>query len=262
MRPFLCFLAVALTCARAEADAPNAIPVPAIDQAHMPWIDGEKLTYLVTWLGFDAAQGVFTAKWRADHWEYHLDLASRGTVNHIYPFTGQFWCILGATLPWRSIEYGEYRFEPQRTVKERTRIDYATKKATRENWAKGETKTYTVAEDSIDDIGTMLYHVRAASWQPNDQHTVYVYESNSEKQGEVTFAGRETRAFGAFPAQPLLKISMLPTAGTHHKGHLTIWMTDDARPCSRADTRPKMRVVVCRCLNETSITLSRRHSVI
>ena len=103
-------------------------------------------------------------------------------MNHIYPFTGQFWSILAPGLPWRSVEYGEYRFEPKRTIKERTRVDYAAKQATRENWSKGETKTFPIAESAVDDIGTMLYHVRAWPWQPGDKHTLYVYESNSEKQ--------------------------------------------------------------------------------
>ena len=65
--------------------------------------------------------------------EFHLDLASRGLVDDFYPFTGYFWCIL-APPPWRSVEYGEYRFEPKRTIKERTRIDYATHTGTREDW--------------------------------------------------------------------------------------------------------------------------------
>jgi hypothetical protein len=209
------------------ADPPPAVQTP-VDFAHLPWADGETATYLVTWETLEAAEGTFTARQKGDHWELRLDLASRGAVNAIYPFTGNFWCILDEA-PWRSVEYGEFRFEPKRTIKERTRIDYAAKLGTRENWAAGQTKTFPVDQPGIDDVGTMLYHLRAWPWQPGDKRTVYVYESNAEKQGEITCEGIETRAFGTWPAQPLLKISCLPTVGTHRRGHLTLWMTNDAR---------------------------------
>jgi uncharacterized protein DUF3108 len=228
MRVFLIAgLVVALGGLRAAADPPPAPQTP-VDFAHLPWADGETATYMVSWATLEAAEGIFTARLKGDHWEFHLDLASRGAVDEIYPFTGNFWCMLDEN-PWRSVEYGEYRFEPKRTIKERTRIDYAAQKGTRENWAKGETKTFPIDQPAIDDVGTMLYHLRAWPWKPGDKRTVYVYESNSEKQGEVTCVGVETRAFGTWPAQPLLKISCVPTVGTHKKGHLTLWMTDDAR---------------------------------
>jgi hypothetical protein len=205
-----------------------AAPSPPVDFAYLPWIDGEALTYLVSWAGFSAAQGTFTAKQKGAQWQFNLALASQGLVNSIYPFTGNFWSIL-AGAPWRSIEYGEYRFEPNRVIKERTRIDYATKQGTRERWVEGETKTFPITQTGVDDVGTMLYHIRAGAWKPGDKRTLYVYESNSEKQGEVVCEARETRAFGSWPAQPLLRLSLLPTVGTHHRGHLIMWMTDDAR---------------------------------
>ena len=212
------------------APAPPALetPLPPADMGHLPWADGETLTYLVSWTALNAAQGTFSAHNKGDHWEFNLDLASRGLVDEIYPFTGYFWALL-APAPWRSIEYGEYRFEYSRTIKERTRINYPGHLATREMWSEGKTKTFPIAEDAIDDIGTMLYHLRAYAWKPGDKRTLYVYESNSEKQGEVECQARETRAFGAWPAQPLLRIMAVPTVGTHHRGHLLLWMTDDAR---------------------------------
>jgi hypothetical protein len=214
-------------CLRAGAE--TAGPPPPVDLDHLPWADGEQVTYLVSWLGVDAAEGTFTARKVGDHWEFDLKLASQGMVDRIYPFTGNFWCIAAPSPPWRSVEYGEYRFEPRKTIKERTRIDYATRQGTRENWIKGETKVFPIDRDAVDDVGTMLYHVRAVAWQPGEKQTLYVYESNSEKQAEVTCEGRETRAFGTRPAAPMLKISLLPTVGTHRRGHLTLWMTDDAR---------------------------------
>jgi len=202
--------------------------LPPVDMGHLPWADGETLTYLVSWTALDAAQGTFSAHNKGDHWEFNLQLASCGVVNDIYPFTGYFWSLLAAA-PWRSIEYGEYRFEYSRTIKERTRINYPGHLATREMWGQGKTKTFSIAEDAIDDVGTMLYHLRAYTWKPGDKRTLYVYESNSEKQGEVECQARETRAFGSWPAQPLLRILAVPTIGTHHRGHLLLWMTDDAR---------------------------------
>ena len=202
---------------------------PAVDLHYLPWTDGESLTYLVSLAGLEAAQGTFVARKKGDHWEFQLALVSRGLVDKAYPFTGAFWSIMAANSPWRSVEYGEYRFEPGRTIKERTRIDYAQHQGTRENWIKDESKTFSITQDAVDDVGSMLYHLRAATWEPGDKRTLYVYESNSEKQAEVTCQARETRAFGTWPAQPLLRLEALPTKGTRRRGSLVIWITDDAR---------------------------------
>ena len=211
----------------APAEPPPA-PLPAVDFHHLPWGDGESLTYLVCLGSFEAAQGTFTALKKSDHWEFKLAMVSRGLVQDTYPFTSSFWSILGPA-PWRSVEYGEYRFEPSRTIKERTRIDYAQHQGTRENWVKNETKVFTITADSVDDIGSLLYHIRALDWKPGDKRTFFVYESNSEKQSEVECLGRETHAYGTWPAQPLLRIRAVPTKGTRRKGSLTIWITDDTR---------------------------------
>jgi hypothetical protein len=212
----------------APIPAPTPHPAPPVDFAHLPWTDGERLTYLVSWGGLEAAQGVFLARDKGAHWIFHLTLASRGMVDAIYPFSGTFWSILTKN-PWRSIEYGEFRFEPHRLIKERTLIDYDTKQGTRERWVEGTTKTFPITQDAIDDVGTMLYHLRAGPWKPGDKRTIYVYESNSQKQAEAECQAREIRGFGIWPAQPVLRLSVLPTVGTHRKGHLTLWMTDDAR---------------------------------
>ena len=217
-----------LSSRAATVPAPAVFPSPPVDLAHVPWADGESLTYLVSWETLPAAQGTFTAHQKGGRWEFDLDLASRGVVDTVYPFTGNFWCLL-AGASWRSVEYGEFRFEPRRTIKERTRIDYAAKQGSRENWIDGKTKTFPVDQPDVDDVGTMLYHIRTGTWKPGDKRTLYVYESAAEKQAEAECQGRETRAFGSWPAQPLLKISVLPTVGTHHRGHLVLWMTDDAR---------------------------------
>jgi hypothetical protein len=209
------------------AGAPAAGPAP-VDFNRLPWADGEALTYLISWGALEAAQGTFVASDKAGHWEFKLALASRGLVDEFYPFTGTFWCIL-APPPWRSVEYGEYRFEPRRTIKERTRIDYSRHRGTREIWMEGKTKTFPIAEEAVDDVGTMLYHLRAGDWKPGDRRLLHVYESDSEKEALAECQARETRAFGIWPRQPLLRIEVLPGKGTHHRGSLMLWLTDDAR---------------------------------
>jgi len=207
---------------------PPPIPSPPVDFNHLPWTNGEALTYNISWGSFEAAQGTFVSRDKGDHWEFELTLASRGFVDDFYPFTGFFWSLVGKP-NWRSIEYSEYRFEPKRTIRERDRIDYTKLLGTRENWTVGETKTFPITDDSVDDVGSMLYHLRAIPWKIGERRTLFVYENGSEKQGNVTCQARETKAFGIWPAQPLLRIQALPGKGTHHHGGLTLWQTDDAR---------------------------------
>jgi len=231
--PFLAALlgvALGLSPARLPAAGPTPAPISAapVDFKHLPWTDGEALTYLISLSAFEAAQGTFVARNRGDHWEFNLALASRGLVDDFYPFTGTFWCILAPSL-WRSVEYGEYRFEPRRTIRERTRIDYLQHHGTREIWTTGKTKTFPIAEEAVDDIGTMLYHLRTGVWNPGDRRVFHVYESDSEKEALAECQARESRAFGIWASQPLLRIVVLPGKGTHHRGGLMLWLTDDAR---------------------------------
>jgi hypothetical protein len=211
------------------APAPSPGAVPPVDFHHLPWKNGEALTYLVAWGSLDAAEGTFSAHEKSGHWEFDLKLASLGLVDDFYPFSGYFWCVLDAPPTWRSVEYGEFRFEPKKTIKEQTQIDYAAHQGTREIWIEGKSKKFPVAEDSIDDVGTMLYHIRAIDWKPGDRRVLHVYESDSEKEALVECQARETRAWGIWPSQALLKLVALPGKGTHHRGGLTMWMTDDAR---------------------------------
>jgi hypothetical protein len=213
-----------LVTTRAETEPPP----PAIDFKHLPWSDGEALTYLVSWEGLNAAEATFVARDKGSHWEFHLTLASRGWVNDFYPFTGYFWCVL-APPPWRSVEYGEYRFEPRRMIKEQTRIDYPQHQGTYSNWIDGKTKTFPVTSSDLDDVGTMLYRLRAINWKPGDKAVLHVYESGKEKEALIDCQARETRAFGTWPSQPLLRVQALPGKGTHHHGGLMLWMTDDPR---------------------------------
>ncbi len=214
-----------------KAPAPEPPPPPQlapVDFKRLPWRSGEALTFLITMSSFKAAQGTFTATEKGSGWEFKLELASQGLVQEFYPFTGSFWCIL-AKGPWRSLEYGEYRFEPGLTIQERTRINYGARQATREFWSEGKTKVFPISQPAIDDVGTMLYHMRAVPWKIGEKRTVFVYEHNSEKQGVVVCEARESRAFGIWPKQPLLRIAALPGKGTHRGGKLVFWITDDVR---------------------------------
>jgi hypothetical protein len=75
----------------------------------------------------------------------------------------------------------------------------------------------------------MLYHLRVGPWKVGDRRTNFVYESDSEKQANATCDAIETKAFGTWPAQSLIKLTLLPGLGTHHRGGLVLWMTNDAR---------------------------------
>jgi hypothetical protein len=75
----------------------------------------------------------------------------------------------------------------------------------------------------------MHYHLRTGDWKPGDTRLIHVYESDSEKEATAQCEAIETHAFGSWPSQPLLRISVLPGKGTHHKGHLMLWMTTDPR---------------------------------
>lgn len=229
MRLLPALLAFLIGMACAIAAAPPAGDAGTVDFKHLPWQDGEALTYLVSLTGFNAAEGTFTAKKKDGHWEYRLALHSAGLVDNFYPFTGYFWCKLDSSPAWRSVEYGEFRFEPNRMIKEQTQIDYGKHQGTRSNWIKGTSKTFPIAEDAVDDIGTMLYHIRAENWKPGDHRIFHVYESDSEKEAIIDCQAVETRAFGTWPSQPLLRIQALPGKGTHHRGGLMLWMTNDAR---------------------------------
>jgi hypothetical protein len=214
------FFYCGLLLGRASGEATSPGPSP------FPWTNGEALTYIVSWGSFDAAEGTFVARDKGDHWDFNLKLSSRGLVSDFYPFNDYFWCVLDPT-PWRSTEYGEYRFEPKRATKERTRIDYAQHQGTREIWSTPLTKTFPVTEDSLDDIGTVLYHLRTGPWKPGDIRLFHVYESGAEKEATAECEAVETRTFGAWPSQPLLRILVLPGKGTHHRGSLRVWMTND-----------------------------------
>ncbi len=106
---------------------------------------------------------------------------------------------------------------------------YAQHHGTRDIWMEGKTKTFPIAEESVDDVGTMLYHLRAIPWNPGERCALHVYESDSEKEALVECQAANRARLGVWPNQPLLRVLALPGKGTHHRGRLMLWMTDDAR---------------------------------
>lgn len=219
------FLALAMTLTRADDPV---FPPLQVDGNHVPWNDGESLTYAISWEMIPAAEGTFTARDEGKQWNFKLALASISLVNTLYDFHCYFWSIL-AKQPWRSVEYGEYRFQPNWEVRERTRIDYSAHKGTREKWVEGKSKTFPVVENSVDDMGTMLYALRAAPWKPGDKRTLYVYEDGSEKQGQAECLAVDNSSVGTWRRQPMIRLLVLPMKGTHRRGKLLLWMTNDAR---------------------------------
>jgi Protein of unknown function (DUF3108) len=194
----------------------------------VPWPNGEKLTYEIHWSTLPAAQGSFHALDRGDHWEFQVELRSRGMVETAYPISDWFWSIQQKN-PWRSLEYGEDRSEGKKRIKERTQVDYKTHQAIRERWTEGKEDKIVISASALDDIGSMLYSLRCGSWAPHDKRTINVYESSSVKSGEVECVDVEERAIGVWPAQKLIKLRAEPFGDERKKGGMLVWLTDDAR---------------------------------
>ncbi len=224
------------------ADVPAPVPSgPLLIHAynsnslvHIPWKDGETLSYHVMWGIVDAADGTFVTKSSPEGnlWTCTLELHSRGAVETIYPFHDKFTTSISKS-PWRSLSYTEDRHEPGRVVTDITEVDYPRLSAARlvANKSKDTTEShnFTFSYDALDDLGSMLLHLRAFKWSPGETHMLYVYENNSAKEGIATCQAIETKAFGDWPSQELIKVHAVPGKGTHRHGYLTVWMTNDSR---------------------------------
>ena len=76
-------LGVVVSFSIARGEAPSSVSETTVDFKHLPWPDGEALTYLVSLGAFEAAEGTFVAREKGDHWEFHLALESRGLVDEL-----------------------------------------------------------------------------------------------------------------------------------------------------------------------------------
>jgi hypothetical protein len=184
------------------------------------------------WGIVDAADGVFYTRTRGNNWLCTLSLHSRGGVDTIYPFHDDFTTTILKS-PWKSLSYTEDRHEPSRVLTDITEVNYVHLEAERvvANKQKGtiENHSFTFPYDAMDDLGSMLLHIRAFHWAVGEKHKLYVYENNSSKEGDAECEAIETRAFGDWPTQSLIKVHAVPGKGTHRRGFLTVWMTNDAR---------------------------------
>ena len=219
--------------------APTGTPTPTLIHAYpaaneikIPWKDGEALTYHAYWGIVDAADGTFTTHSDGNKWSCTLALQSAGSVSTIYPFKDYFTTSINKS-PWRSLSYTEDRHEPGRVATDITEVNYTHTSAARllVNKSKGTTENhdFTFTTDALDDLGSMLLHLRAMHWSVGEKHMLYVYENNSAKEGEATCEAIETKAFGTWPSQSLIRVHAVPGKGTHRHGYLTFWMTNDSR---------------------------------
>ncbi len=199
-----------------------------VQAADFPWTSGEKLTYEISWGMILAAEGTFTATDKGDHWDFQLALKSRGLVDTFYPLDDSMWSIAQKN-PWRSLEFGEFRNEPSKWIRERTQIDYAGGIGTRERWFQGKTNTFPVTEQSLEDLGSMLYHFRSYPWALHEKQQIFAYEDGRVKSGNAECVEIEEKAIGTWPKQSLLKIYAEPEGEEKKKGNLTIWITNDEK---------------------------------
>lgn len=195
-----------------------------------PWPEGEKLVYRVRWGLIEAAEGTFTAKSKGNAWSFSLLLKSLGPVEMVYPMRDCFWSVQQKS-PWRSIEYGEDRYEADKHLWEKTLIDYKEKKGVRQIWNKGETRDFSFTSDALDDLGSMLYGMRRVSWTEDTKQELWVYEGDSVKTGEASCIFRGVDQIGDWPKQKVVEIYAEPVSATTHKkkGKLWMWLTDDNR---------------------------------
>lgn len=229
VRHAACLLSTLFLCAMQQAFA-GQVPTTTASTPTNMWSDGETLVYSVQWGVVIAAQGTFTATEKPDRWEFRLHLVSEGVVETFFPINSWFWSFQEKN-PWRSVEYGEDRSEGNRRIRERTQVDYTAKTGVREKWNKGETDHFAITVEPLDDIGSMLYALRRIDWKLGEKRPIAVHESSRIKTGEATCVSIEKHICGTWPEQELIKLYCEPTGETKQKqkGHLTLWLTNDAR---------------------------------
>ena len=206
-------------------------PSPPVDFAHLPWKDGEALTYLVSW---DTLRG------GAGHLHRARQRATTGNSSSTSPRAA--WsttsipspAISGAILGPAAVALGRVRRISLRAEAARSRSGRGsiTRKhqGTREDVGRGQDEDLSHRRGLPSMTSARCFTTCAPArgsraTSARSTSTKAIRKSRREAECQA----RETRAFGTWPAQPLLRISVLPTEGTHHRGHLTLWMTDDAR---------------------------------
>ena len=94
-----------------------------------PWLEGEKLIYLIEYGPLDAAEAIFTAKKepkREGVERFELYLRSRGPIEAFFPIRSRL-TSLTQLQPWRTLEYIQDRSEGGNVRQRRTLPDYSVK---------------------------------------------------------------------------------------------------------------------------------------
>lgn len=216
--------------AKALTTAANVID---LEPSKVPWCDGEKLTYRVHLGIMEAVEGSFSAKDLGHAWEFKLHFRSVGMVEGMYPMRDWFWSIC-TKKPWRSVEYGEERFEGDKHMYERTDIDYTAQLATRNRWFEGKTQTFKTPAAAIDDTGSMLYSLRYGPWKVGQKRQFLVYESRHLRSAEANCVAIERLPILEEEGSPEIDCYKIVTEpldlNLRKKGFkLTLWITKDGR---------------------------------
>lgn len=194
-----------------------------------PWRDGEKLHYEIDFAMLTAATGVFSAKQEKGGDYLQLELNTAGLAETLYPIRSKFWSRTQLA-PWRSLEYGEERDENGDYEREKTTVDYATGKATRERYTDDKTEIYEVGEDAyLTDLVSLSYGLRSGPWRRGQRRAVTINEGGKLKQAEAICEEIEEMEVAGWPKQRLMRIHVDPKGDYEGKGYLDYYITDDAR---------------------------------
>lgn len=197
-----------------------------------PWIEGEKLTYLIQWGPIDAAEATFTAQAepkREGIERFAMVLRSRGPIEAFYPIRTRITSLTQLN-PWRTTEYIQDRSEGGHLRHRRTLTDYSVRLG-RFFPAPGRAEeNFDLLPGPYEDFGSMLYHVRAHPWQPQGSVTWQVIENKEPLFAKISCTQIETLQIADYPPRRLLEIRGEPFGpSSRHQGWMKIWMTDDAR---------------------------------
>jgi len=205
------------------------------------WQDGEKLSYEVHWGPVIAAEALFTARREDEKWIMNLDLKSRGVVETFNPIRSSFTSTL-ATVPWQSLAFEEDRSEGKKKKKNRTVVEYPSRKAHYDDFLASSGEDFTVPQDQMDDAGSLLYAMRGQDWRKDREKIFVVYDGPKIKYGHARYVKETEEAVGKWPKQKLLVVEAWPEnkKGERKKGLLRLWITDDAnRVPLKADLEAK-----------------------
>ena len=190
------------------------------------WPNGEVMRYEIRWGIVLAAEGTFVARDAGSTWQSELYMRTRAAGETIYPVRGRFSSTIQKA-PWRSVEYRQDRKEPKRTLVEENKVDYIAKSVTRDRISRKSVDHFTFTQDSMEDIGSMLYSLRTGEWKVGTKRPLTVYEDGKVKMGEAVCTKRAWMRVGNHPPCWIIMLDCKPTVPAQ-KGGLLVWMTDSS----------------------------------